>query len=72
MHRLQIDLCGTLGIGRQTLAAQYAAALGHRLLVVRAPALLAGGRAPGEALVAVFRMARRSYADPSSPLAGLI
>jgi ATPase family associated with various cellular activities (AAA) len=58
----EIELVGSDGIGRQTLAAQYAAARGLDLLVVDTNALVAAGKAPLELAVPVLRMARRSNA----------
>src|SRR5262249_7075110 len=58
----EIELVGTDGIGRQTLAAQYAAARGLDLLVVDTNALVAAGKTPLELAVPVSRMARRSNA----------
>jgi hypothetical protein len=58
----EIELVGTDGIGRQTLAAQYAAARGFDLLAVDTNALLAVGKTPLELAVPVLRMARRSNA----------
>jgi hypothetical protein len=58
----EIEHIGPDGIGRQTLAAQYAAACGRGLLAVDTKALLASGKAPTELIVLVLRMARRSGA----------
>jgi hypothetical protein len=58
----EIELVGTDGIGRQTLAAQYAAARGLDLLAVDTNALVAAGKTPLELAVPVLRMARRSNA----------
>ena len=55
----EIELVGTDGIGRQTLAAQFAAARGLDLLVVDTNALVAAGKTPLELAVPVLRMARR-------------
>jgi ATPase family associated with various cellular activities (AAA) len=58
----EIELVGTDGIGRQTLAAQFAAARGLDLLVVDSNALLVAGKTPLELAVPVLRMARQSNA----------
>ena len=58
----EIELVGADGIGRQTLAAQYAATRGLDLLVVDSNALLAAGKMPLELAVPVLRIARRSNA----------
>jgi SpoVK/Ycf46/Vps4 family AAA+-type ATPase len=58
----EIEHIGPDGTGRQTLAAQYAAACGRGLLAVDTKALLASGKAPAELIVLVLRMARRSGA----------
>jgi hypothetical protein len=59
-----IALVGPEGIGRQTLAAQFAASLGRELLVVDSKLLLAGPQAPDEQMIAVLRMARHRGAIP--------
>jgi hypothetical protein len=58
----EIELVGTEGIGRQTLAAQYAGARGFDLLAVDTNALVASGKTPLDLAVPVLRMARRSNA----------
>ena len=58
----EIELVGADGIGRQTLAAQYAATRGLDLLVVDSNALLAAGKMTLELAVPVLRLARRSNA----------
>jgi hypothetical protein len=58
----EIELVGMDGIGRQTLAAQFAAARGLDLLVVDSNALLVAGKTPLELAVPVLRMARQSNA----------
>lgn len=54
----QLDLVGPEGIGRRTLASQFAAAIGRPILIVDAAALVASGQPLADSLVAVFRMAR--------------
>ena len=49
------ELVGPPGIGRQTLAAQFAAATGQMLLAADLPALIASGATPIEALTRVLR-----------------
>jgi MoxR-like ATPase len=58
----ETELVGPDGSGRQTLAAQYAAARGLGLLVVDTKAVLAAGRSPLDLAVPILRMARRSNA----------
>jgi SpoVK/Ycf46/Vps4 family AAA+-type ATPase len=53
----EAELVGPPGIGRQTLAAQFAAAGGHFLLAADLPALIAAGATPGQALTRVLRQA---------------
>jgi hypothetical protein len=57
-----ISLVGPDGIGRQTLAAQFAARLGRDLLVVDCKLLLATAAPSGEPMVAALRMARHAGA----------
>jgi hypothetical protein len=52
-----VELAGPPGIGRQTLAAQVAAAGGRYLLAADLPALLASGLTPLQALTRVLRQA---------------
>jgi hypothetical protein len=54
----ELAITGPAGSGRQTLAAQLAAARGRALLAIDAKALLAGPAPPLEALVAAHRMAK--------------
>jgi len=51
------ELVGPPGIGRQTLAAQFAAAAGQSLLAADLPALVAAGATPAQALTRVLRQA---------------
>jgi SpoVK/Ycf46/Vps4 family AAA+-type ATPase len=55
---LQVDLVGPPGIGKQTLAIQFAAAVGKPIVLVEASGLAAAGRPQNETMTAVFRMAR--------------
>jgi MoxR-like ATPase len=54
----EVELTGPSGIGRQTLAAQFAAATGRALLAADLPALLSLGLEPREAITRVLRQAR--------------
>jgi hypothetical protein len=58
----EIELVGPNGIGRQTAAAQHAAASGRPLLVVDTKAILAAGKSPQDLAVPILRMARRNDA----------
>jgi MoxR-like ATPase len=58
----EIELVGPEGSGRETLAAQYAAAHGLGLLVVDSKAILAAGRSLIEVAIPVLRMARQTGA----------
>lgn len=58
----EIELVGPDGSGRQTLAAQHAAARGLGLLVVNTKAVLAAGKSPSDLAIPILRMARRSNA----------
>jgi len=53
----EAELVGPPGIGRQTLAAQTAAATGRTLLAADLPALVAGGASTAQALTRVLRQA---------------
>lgn len=59
---LAIDLLGAEGSGRRVLASQFAAASGHKLLVVDSVALAASPLPLADLVVAVLRMARASGA----------
>ncbi|HEY4030710.1 MAG TPA: ATP-binding protein [Caulobacteraceae bacterium] len=54
----ETELVGPAGVGRQTLAAQFAAARGRALLAADLPALLGLGLPVREALLRVLRQAR--------------
>jgi len=53
----EAELVGTPGIGRQTLAAQVAAATGRHLLAADLPALIAGAPSAAPAITRVLRQA---------------
>ena len=54
----EVELVGPPGIGRQTLAAQFAAETGRPLVAADLPAFGALGLEPREAIVRVLRLAR--------------
>ena len=57
---VQVDLCGSDGSGRQTLATRLAAELGRPLVVVDVASLLANpARPPADLLTGAMRMAKR-------------